>query len=197
MSPTGVRWTFNAPAVRPRPLFTASRAAPSRSARPRARATSSSAVRPATEAWPTCRKWSRSSDSSGVAVLHEHRAVGHRERLVEAEDGPVAERPKRLPVHLAEQRERAILDEPHASPAAQIDERRHRLRPAEIVNHVEHVGVMARAEALDLSRIELHVEADRAVVDRRARGAHREHLVAAVVVRGNHATASSRSREAR
>jgi hypothetical protein len=94
----------------------------------------------------------------------------------------VTERPERLFAGVAQQRERTILDEPHAVAAGEIDELPNRLRPTEVVNNVQHVRTMHRAEALDLGRIGLSVAADRVIADRGARRVEREHFVAAVVI---------------
>ena len=104
-------------------------------------------------------------------VLHEHRAVRHREGLVKAEDGPVAERSKRLSLHVAEQREGAILDEQHAPTAAQVRQRWHRLRPSDVVDHVKQVRIERQAHRFDPGWIHSHVGTDGAEMDGGACGA--------------------------
>ena len=72
-----------------------------------------------------------------------------------------------------------------ASPA-KLHERRDRLRPACVVNDIQHVGTMDVAQPLDLVGIHPHIRPDRTVFDRCAGGANREDLVAAVVIRNEH-----------
>ena len=187
MSPTLARRTSSAPAARPMPRLTTWSAAPTRLARPRIRCTSSSAVRPSTDAGSRVRaaaavRAPRAASCSGRAARRSAAAASCRDRR------PTSRRRRRAgpAIHLAEERERAILDEQHAAAAAQVEQRRHRLRPADVVNDVEHVRVVQRAQPFHRLRIHLHLAVDGAVVNPGAGGAHRQDLVAAVVVGREH-----------
>jgi hypothetical protein len=61
-------------------------------------------------------------------VLHEQSAVRQRQRLVEAEDGPLSETAERPPiVVLAQERQRAVFDEQHFALSTQLRELSNRL----------------------------------------------------------------------
>ncbi len=54
------------------------------------------------------------------SVLYQERSIRHGQCLVETEDRPVSEAAERLSVEVAQERQRAILDEEHPARAAQV-----------------------------------------------------------------------------
>src|SRR5262245_48822632 len=100
-----------------------------------------------------------------IAVLDQARAVGKRKRLVEAENRPVSEGAERLGTSIAQQRQCAILDQPHTTPARQLRELPNGLRPPEIVDDVEDIGTIDVTKPLDLQNAHLAVRPDRKISD--------------------------------